>query len=160
MPISHFCPHSPSRSDVMSLIVALYAIRVRHKLATFHPNSPHIAISFPVKAQMILGTPTAGTGQRSLPLSLTVFSSWHSASLLRWRLWSVSSARLVCTISLCCKSLPLNSHRNIKSQTDSHSRIFRLGIQYRRPIPLPRCGNLTLPRHRPNTIHHRTYPHP
>ena len=64
-------------------------------------HRPSCPPSFPIKAQilMILATPTAGTGQRSLPLSSTVFSSWHSASRSRWRLSNASSARLVCTIS-------------------------------------------------------------
>ena len=112
----------------MSLIVALYAIKVCYKLAAFHRNSQRSTRSFQVKMQVIPATPTAGTGPRSLPLSSMVFSCWHSASLLRWRLWNASSVPLVCFILSFSKSLPLNSRRDFEPQTGSHSRIFRPGI--------------------------------
>ena len=120
-------PHSPSRSDVMSLIVALYAIRVCI-LVAFIATRLILHTSSPVKTQVIPGTPTAGTEPRSLPPSLMVFSCWHSASLSRWKLWNASSPRRVCTTSLCRQSPPLISHRHIKPSSDSCSRIFRLGV--------------------------------
>ena len=78
----HSCPDSSSRSDVMSLIVALYAIRVGCKLMAFIAiRLTALHTSSPVKMQVIPATPTDGREPRSWPPSLMAYPCWLSAPL-------------------------------------------------------------------------------
>jgi hypothetical protein len=105
-------------SDVISLVVALYAIKVctypgsrRQRVQTFcHPSSCRNEVP------AILDIRMGGTELRSLLLWSTGFSSLRSVSQSQWRPWSASSAlqvrSLVCTSGV---SLSLSASAEISN---------------------------------------------
>ena len=76
-------------SDVLSLIVALYAIKVCHPFPSYFPHySPwpmHVPTSWPTRLMSTPVTLTDGIVQKSLRLSLTVYSCLHYVSPSSWK---------------------------------------------------------------------------